>query len=301
MFDFIAMGTNGCIRSEGNPTRAMIIAISGALVNIILDPVFIFIFDMGVSGVAIATSIARVITTFLVIWHFVFSKKRYLTLSFESMKLDKKIIKSIIIIGSSPFFMMLSTTFVAIFSNRALLSFGGDAALGSLGAIMSVFMLIETFLYGLMMGSQAVVGYNYGAKLKTRVISLMKYAYIYAISISLLGLLIIFIFAEPLISIFSKGDTQFINVGVNGLKIFMAMIPFVGIHMMSVMYFQASGKALNSIILNLSRKAFFYLPALFIMPIFFNLDGVWMATPIADLFSSLLAMTFIFYEYKKYY
>jgi Na+-driven multidrug efflux pump len=217
------------------------------------------------------------------------------------MKLDFKIIKDIIRIGSSPFFMMLATTFVAVFSNRALAKFGGDEGLSSLGAISSIFMIVETFLYGLMMGSQPVIGYNYGAKLKKRVYEALKYAYIYATSIAIVGLLFILLFSGPLVSIFSKGDKEFMIVAENGLKIFMSMIPFVAIHMMSVMYFQATGQALKSIILNLSRKTFFYLPALFIMPRFLDLNGIWIATPIADFLSCLVAISFIFYEFQKEY
>ena len=298
--DFLAMGTNGSIRSEGNPQLAMRIAVIGTVMNIILDPIFLFVFDLGVQGVAMATSLSRLVTMSMVIYHFTKGKSRHLTLYKKNMIPKWHIFKPMLAIGLSPFSMNLATTFVAIFSNRALLNHGGSMAIGAFGAIQSIFVMFETPLRGLMMGAQPVIGYNFGAKLHDRVISLLKAAYSYSLIISLVGLVGVLIFGETIVSLFSKGDPELVKMGANGLRIYLALLPLVGIHMMTVMYYQAIGKAKEAITLNLLRKVVIFLPALFILPLHLGLDGVWLATPIADGLACIIAISMIYYELKGY-
>jgi len=298
VFDNLAMGTNGAIRSEGNPKLAMKIAIYGALLNIVLDPIFLFWFDLGVKGAAMATSISRIFTTCLVLWHFTKSKHRLLTLKLKYVLPKWKIAKPMIAIGISPFTMNLATTFVAVFSNRALVAHGGDMALGALGAIQSIFVVMETPLRGLMMAGQPIIGFNFGAKLLSRVKSTLKYSYIYSLAISLTGLLAVLLFGENMVSLFSKGDPELIVMGTRGLRIFLFMIPMAGIHMMSVMYFQAIGNAKRAIVLNLLRKIILFLPALWFLPTIFGLDGVWAATPFADGISAAIAIFLVIKHMK---
>ncbi len=298
--DFLAMGTNGVIRSEGNPKLAMRIAIIGTVLNIILDPIFLFVFNLGVQGVAMATSISRLVTMAMVIYHFTKGKSRHLTLYRKYLFPKWHIFKPMLAIGLSPFSMNLATTFVAIFSNRALLTHGGSMAIGAFGAIQSIFVMFETPLRGLMMGAQPVIGYNFGAKLHDRVSSLLKASYIYSLLISLTGLLLVFFFGNTLVSMFSKGDPELVKMGTSGLKIYLALIPLVGLHMMTVMYYQAIGKAKQAITLNLLRKIIIFLPALFILPNYFGLKGVWAATPIADGIACIIALAMIYYELKSW-
>jgi len=298
--DFLAMGTNGSIRSEGNPNLAMKIAVTGTLMNIILDPIFLFVFKLGVQGVAIATSISRLVTMSIVLYHFTKGNSRHLTLYRKYILPKWHIIKPMLAIGLSPFSMNLATTLVAVFSNRALLTHGGSIAIGAFGAIQSIFVMFETPLRGLMMGTQPVIGYNYGAKLHDRVIALLKASYVYSLVISIIGLFIVFIFGENLIGMFSKSDPELVKMGTNGLKIYLAVLPLVGIHMMTAMYYQAIGKAKQAITLNLLRKVIIFLPALFILPKFFGLDGVWFSTPIADSLACAIAISMVYYELKSY-
>jgi len=158
--DFMAMGTNGCIRSEGNPHLAMKIAVTGALINIVLDPVFLFVFHMGVKGVAIATVIARIYTAGSVIWHFTLSKNHYLKLKRKNLMPKWEIVKPML-------------------------------AIGALGAIQSIFIMVETPLRGLMMAGQPIIGYNFGAKIYKRVKSTLKVSYLYSLIISLTGFAIV--------------------------------------------------------------------------------------------------------------
>ncbi|MBN1968664.1 MAG: MATE family efflux transporter [Candidatus Delongbacteria bacterium] len=298
-FDFLAMGTNGCIRSEGNPNIAMLIAMSGAVLNIILDPIFLFTFNMGVSGVAMATAISRIVTSSLVFWYFTKSKRRVLTLRLRNLKISWITIKPMISIGTSPFLMNLATTLVTVLLNRVLIKNGGATALGALGAIHSIMMIIETLFFGLMMGSQPVIGYNYGAKLIPRVKEGIKFSSLYAVLVATLGLFTFYIFSDSLILVFSKNDMSLIELGSNGLRISIMMIPFTGLNMMIAMYFQAIGKPKESIIINLSRKVLIYIPALFILPTFFNLDGVWAATPTSELLGFSVVAFLLSREIKK--
>jgi putative MATE family efflux protein len=298
--DFLAMGTNGAIRSEGNPNLAMRVAVIGTLMNIILDPIFLFVFNLGVQGVAMATSISRVATMCIVIYHFTQGKSRHLTLYRKYMLPKWHIFEPVLAIGISPFSMNLATTLVAVFSNRALLSHGGSMAIGAFGAIQSIFVMFETPLRGLMMGTQPVIGFNYGAKFHDRVITLLKASYIYSLVISILGLAIVFIFGDNLIGMFSKGDPELVKMGVKGLRIYLAVLPLVGIHMMTAMYYQAIGKAKQAITLNLLRKVIIFLPALFLLPKYFGLQGVWLSTPLADSLACFIAISMIYYELKSY-
>ena len=189
--DFMAMGTNGCIRSEGNPHLAMKIAVTGALINIVLDPVFLFVFHMGVKGVAIATVIARIYTAGSVIWHFTLSKNHYLKLKRKNLMPKWEIVKPMLAIGASPFTMNLATTVITVFMNRSLLMYGNNVAIGALGAIQSIFIMVETPLRGLMMAGQPIIGYNFGAKIYKRVKSTLKVSYLYSLIISLTGFAIV--------------------------------------------------------------------------------------------------------------
>ena len=171
-------------------------------------------------------------------------------------------------------------------------------ALGALGAIHSIFVVIETPLRGLMMAGQPIIGFNFGAKLISRVKSTLKFSYLYSLIISLTGFLAVMIFGESMVSIFSKGDLELIAMGTRGIKIFLFMIPLAGLQMMSVMYFQAIGNAKRAIVLNLLRKVILFLPALWLLPKVFGLDGVWAATPFADLISATIAIILVFNHMK---
>ncbi len=293
MFDFLAMGTNGCIRAEGNPRLAMVIAASGAIMNIILDPLFLFVFKWGVSGIALATGLSRLFTACWVFWHFRAGKSRHLTVHFSDLKPVWGIVKPVIIIGLAPFSMMLATSMVSVFLNRHLVEYGGVLAVGALGAIQSIFMIVETPLRSIMMAGQPIIGYNFGAGLHRRVIESIKVSFVYSLVISISGFAFIMIFPGLLISMFSKGDAALISIGSTGLKIFLSMLPFVGLHMMATMYYQAVNKPKEAILLNMLRKVIFFLPALFIFPRFLQLNGVWIATPVADLLACIIAMFMI--------
>ena len=296
IFQNVGFGLNNTIRSEGNPRIAMYTMLIGGILNTILDPIFIFVFHMGVTGAAIATVISQAVNTIWVLSYF-FSGKSILKIRYKNLKLKIKVIKSIFAIGFSPFSMQIAASVVAIISNRSLAKYGNDLAIGSMGVITSIAMLVLMPIFGINQGAQPIIGYNYGAKKYDRVKHALKLAILSATAITTTGFILIQLFPTQLIGIFNK-DPVLIAIGVRGIRIYLLMLPIVGFQIVSSSYFQAIGKAKVSIFLSLSRQVIILIPLLFTLPRFFELDGVWMSGPSSDAISSILTAAFLFIEMK---
>jgi putative MATE family efflux protein len=296
VFQTIGFGLNNTIRAEGNPRIAMYTMLIGGILNTILDPIFIFVFHMGVKGAAIATVISQIVNTIWVLYYFL-GGKSVLKIHYKNLKLDIKVVKSIFAIGMSPFLMQLAASLVTIISNKSLVEYGGDVALGAMGAIMSIAMLVLMPIFGINQGCQPIIGYNYGAQKYDRVKRALKLAILAATSVTTTGFIIIQLFPKQLISIFNK-DPKLISIGVQGIRIYLFMIPVIGFQIISSNYFQAIGKAKISIFLSLSRQVIILIPLLFILPKFFGLNGVWVSSPSADALSSILTASFLFVEIR---
>ncbi|MCB2291499.1 MATE family efflux transporter [Clostridium sp. CS001] len=292
----VGFGLNNTIRSEGNPRIAMYTMLIGGVLNTILDPIFIFVFHMGVRGAAIATVISQTVNTIWVLSYF-FSGKSVLKIRRKNLKLNAKVIKSIFAIGMSPFSMQIAASVVAIISNRSLAKYGGDLSIGAMGVITSTSMLVLMPIFGINQGCQPIIGYNYGAKKFDRVKHALKLAIIAATAITTTGFIIIQLIPKQLIGIFNK-DPELLAIGSHGIKIYLFMLPIIGFQIVSSSYFQAIGKAKVSIFLSLSRQVIILIPLLFILPRFFGLNGVWMSGPSADAISSILTGIFLFIEIK---
>ncbi|MCJ7691565.1 MAG: MATE family efflux transporter, partial [Clostridiaceae bacterium] len=191
----------------------------------------------------------------------------------------------------------LAASLVTIISNKSLVKYGGDVSLGAMGAIMSIAMLVLMPIFGINQGSQPIIGYNYGAKRYDRVKHALKLAIIAATTITTTGFIIIQLFPEQLINIFSN-DPVLIAVGARGIRIYLFMLPVIGFQIVSSNYFQAVGKAKISIFLGLSRQVIILIPLLFILPRFFGLNGVWASAPSSDVISSILTAVFLFVEIR---
>ena len=296
IFQNIGFGLNNTIRSEGNPRIAMFTMLIGGILNTILDPLFIFVFHMGTKGAAIATVISQAVNTIWVLYYF-FGGKSVLKIRYKNLKLDTKIVMGIFAIGMSPFSMQIAASIVTIISNRSLVKYGGDLALGSMGVIMSIAMMVLMPIFGINQGSQPIIGYNYGAKKYNRVKQALKLAILAATVITTTGFIIIQLFSKQLISIFNK-DPGLIGVGAHGIRIYLFMMPVIGFQIVSSNYFQAIGKAKISIFLGLSRQVIILIPLLFILPRFLGLNGVWISGPSSDAIASILTAIFLFVEIK---
>ncbi len=296
VFQNIGFGLNNTIRSEGNPRVAMVTMLIGGILNTILDPLFIFVFNMGTRGAAIATVIAQAVNTIWVLSYF-FGGKSVLKIRYKNLKLDAKVVKGIFAIGMSPFSMQLAASIVTIISNRNLVRYGGDLALGVMGVIMSIAMLVLMPIFGINQGCQPIIGYNYGAQKYDRVKHALKLAILSATVITTTGFIIIQLFPRQLISIFNN-DPELIAIGVHGIRIYLFMLPIIAFQIISSNYFQAIGKAKISIFLSLSRQVIILIPLLLILPKFFGLNGVWISGPSSDAISSILTAIFIFIEIR---
>lgn len=296
LFQGIGFGLNNVIRAEGNPKIAMYTMLLGALTNIILDPIFIFAFGLGIRGAAIATIISQLVTTIWVMRYFLSGKSK-LKLKKENLKPNAAIVGSIVAIGMSPFFMQVAASLVTIISNNALKANGGDIAIGAMTVINSLAMFFLMPIFGINQGAQPIIGFNYGAKQYRRVKEALKYAIVGGTIISTFGFIMTQFFTVTMIKMFND-DPELISVATVGMRTFLVMLPIIGFQIISSNYFQAVGKAPKSMFLGLLRQVIVLIPMLLILPQFFGLMGVWYAGPTADLIASLVTALFLVIEMR---
>lgn len=294
IFQGVGFGLNSIVRSEGNPKIAMYTVLIGAIANIILDPIFIFVFDMGIRGAAIATVISQLLTATWVVIHFTSSKSR-LKLKVKNLALDFKTVLSILSIGMSPFSMQVASSIVIILANNELRAYGGDIAISAMTVINSIAIFFLMPIFGINHGSQPIIGFNYGAKAFDRVKKTLLLATIAGTTLSTLGFVLTQFWTTELIHLFNN-DLELVKVASKGMKIFLIMLPVIGFQIISANYFQAVGKAPKAMFLSLLRQVLVLIPLLFILPKFFGLTGVWIASPIADLTASIVTAIFLFNE-----
>ena len=300
VFQNIGFGINNIIRAEGNPKMAMITMIFGAIINIILDPIFIFVFNMGIKGAAIATIISQIFNTILVLKYFISkNSKSVLKIKKVNLKLNKDIINDIFAIGMAPFSMQIASSLVAILYNKGLYTYGGDLAIASMGILNSISMLIFMPIFGISQGVQPIIGYNYGAKLYPRVLKVLKYAIFAGTFIAIIGFAGVQLFAKPLIGAFVGNNHDLINLGARGLRIDLIFLPILGFQILGASYFQAINEAKTSMLLSILRQVIVLIPLILILPIFFKLDGLWFSQPCADLIATALTAFFLFRSINK--
>lgn len=298
VFQGIGFGMNNFIRAEGNPKIAMLTMLIGAILNTILDAIFIFVFKMGIEGAALATIASQAVSSVWVLSYF-FSGKSTLKVYRENLKLKSDVVLSIFSIGFAPFMMQLAASAVNAILNNQLVVFGGDIAISAMGVINSVSTIVLMPIFGINQGSQPIIGYNYGAQQFDRVKKALKYASMAATVIVVLGFIMIIVIPEQLVGLFAGNDENLINMGANGLKIFFAAMPMIGFQIVAASYFQAVGKPKQAAFLSLSRQVIFLIPAALVLPRFFKLNGVWMATPISDVLASVLTGIWIVVEMRN--
>jgi len=296
IFQGVGFGLNAVVRAEGSPKIAMYTVLIGALVNIVLDPILIFGFDMGIRGAAIATIFSQFLTMAWVLYHFTSSKSK-LKLRVKYMTLDFTTVISILSIGMSPFSMQVAASVVSALANNALKNTGGDIAIGAMTVINAIVIFFLMPIFGINQGSQPIIGFNYGAKAFDRVKKTLLIAIICGTSLSTFGFILTQFWTKGLIGLFNN-DPELVAVASNGMRIFLSMLPFIGFQIVSANYFQAVGKAPKAMFLSLLRQVIVLIPLLLILPRFIGLNGVWLAGPIADFTASVVTAIFLFNELK---
>lgn len=294
IFVMISLGLNAFITTQGFSKISMFNVIIGAAINIALDPLFIFGFNLGVKGAAIATIISQAISAFLVI-RFLLSKKSILKISLKDLKIDIKIILSIIALGLSPFIMQVTESIISICFNTSLLKYGGDIAVGTMTILSSLMQFAMFPLQGFAQGAQPIISYNFGAKNPDRIKKTFKILLIICITYSVIFWGVSMIAPKALISMFTE-DTNLIIFASNALRIYMAVICLFGIQIACQQTFVSLGNAPVSLFLALLRKVILLIPLIYIVPLFMDnkCNGIFLAEPIADFLAvSTTAIMFI--------
>ena len=296
IFQFVSFGINNIIRAEGNPMISMGTMLFSAGLNTLLNPLFIFVFHWGIRGSALATITTQLLVTCYIIYHFTLGKSN-LKLRAKNLRIEGSLLLKIFAIGLSPFLLQMAASFTTFLFNNYLLVYGGEMAVAAMGVIGRTTMMILMPIFGINQGAQPIIGYNYGAKNYHRVKRTLLYASIAATSICVFGFAVIQIFSQQIISLFN-GNQGLVNIGVHGIRIFLLMLPVIGMQIVITNYFQSVGKASKAILLSLTRQVIFLVPLIIILPMFFKLDGIWYAGPIADFSASLLAGVLLYMEFR---
>ncbi len=294
----IGFSLNNVIRSEGNARIAMMSMILSAGTNIILDPIFIFGFGMGVKGAAYATVISMAILVVWVLAHFR-GKRSVLKLRNENIRLDKKIFIEIFSIGMAPFSMQIANSLVQGLLNKKLIFFGGDLAVGAMGIINSVASLVVMAIVALNMASQPIIGFNYGARSIGRVKETLRISLIAASAIGISAFVFIESVPGLLVRLFNNDSQELYSISVHGLRLVVLAFPIVGFQIVASHFFQAIGKAKLAMFATLFRQVIGLIPLLFILPEFWGITGVWVAYPIADTMAALVVLFLLQREWKR--
>lgn len=293
----IYLGLNAVLRSAGYPQKAMYATIATVLVNTLLDPLFIYVFDWGIQGAAIATITAQVLA---LIWQFkLFSNKNELLHFHKGIyRLKKKIVYDSLAIGMSPFLMNLAACFIVILINQGLQKYGGDLAIGAFGIVNRLVFIVVMIVMGLNQGMQPIAGYNYGAQQYLRVRKVLIVTIVAATFVTTFGFLVGMLMPELAVSIFTT-DEELIRLAAKGLRITVVFFPIIGFQMVTSNFFQSIGMASKAIFLSISRQVLILIPCLLILPRYYGQFGVWVSMPVSDITASLIAGSMLIWQMKK--
>lgn len=295
----LALGLNSFISTQGFATISMATVLIGAVTNIVLDPVFIYSFNMGVKGAAIATILSQTLSA---IWVVIFltGKKTKIKIRFSNFKLERKIILPALALGLSPFIMQSTESLVVVTLNSSLQSYGGDLAVGAMTILSSVMQLVYLPMQGLSQGAQPIISYNYGAGNKERVKKAFKVFITISLSYSIIMWLFIMLLPQLLVRIFT-GDAQLMETASWALRIYMAGIFAFGAQTACQQTFVSLGQANVSIVLALLRKIILLIPLVYILPLFIadKVLGVFMAEPFADVIAAIVTTIVFAVKFPK--
>lgn len=288
----MAFSLNNLMRASGYPRKAMITLLLGGVANVIFDPIVIYVLHWGISAIATATFISVTLSAIFVLAHF-FNRK--LTISFYTRyrKINFRIIGSILSLGAGPFLINASRAVIIIFINRALNKYGGNMAIGAYGVINTFTTFIMMAVFGLCQGMQPIVGYSWGARRFDRMRQAFKLTAIYASVISIAG----FFIGEFLPRYISEAFTHdeiMIRMAMHGLRISLWYFPFVGLQIVISNFYQAIGKARESIFLTMLRQILLLIPCVIIFPHIWGRDGVWLSLPVSDITAALVTFWILY-------
>ena len=291
-----AMMSNNVIRAQGKSKVAMLVMVIPAILNIILDPIFIILLDMGLEGAAWATTISYIISAGYAMIFFLKGNSE-IRFIFKYFRLDFKLIGEIFSIGSITLARQGTISLLIVVLNHTLFTYAGEMGISVYGIVNRVMMFALFPVIGIVQGFLPIAGYNYGAKNIDRVISSINVSIKYAIIFAAIVLAIILLFSESVVTAFTT-DAELIRDSSFALIFVFIMSPLIAVQMVGSGYFQAIGKALPALLLTMTKQGFFLIPLVLIMPRFFGFNGIWYSFPIADLLSALVTWIYLHREIK---
>ncbi|MDO5411628.1 MAG: MATE family efflux transporter [Lachnospiraceae bacterium] len=300
IFVQLTLGMNAFITAQGFAKIGMLSVLIGAVTNIVLDPIFIFGFHMGVRGAALATILSQALSCIWVL-SFLFGKKTFLKIRPCNFKLQGKIILPSLALGLSIFIMQASESIISVCFNSSLLKYGGDIAVGAMTILTSVMQFAMLPLQGLGQGAQPIISYNYGARNTARVKAAFKLLLKTSLTYSTFLWICVMIFPKAFAALFTP-DTQLLDFTGNALRIYMAVMFMFGIQIACQMTFNSLGKAAASIVVAVMRKFVLLIPLIYIMPAILRNNqtiAVYMAEPIADVIAVTFTAILFFFQFKK--
>lgn len=301
-FVLVGVGLNSCIRADGSPRLAMISMLVGAVINTILDPLFIFVFEMGVKGAAWATVLGQIATCVISVTHIRHLKNVKLT--YADLRLNARVVIDICKLGLSSLITQLSVCVLQIVVNNslryygALSPYGADIPLSALGIVMKVQQILFALVLGISVGSQPIIGFNYGARSYRRVRQTYLTATGVATGCAIIGWIVFQTIPDSIVSVFGQESDLYNAFAVQCFRQFLFMCFGMGFQVCTGVYFQATGRSMRSAILSLSRQLLFLVPLVLILPAFRGLDGILAAGPYADALAISLAVVFILLEMR---
>lgn len=298
----VTLNLTGLIRASGYPTKSMFIMIGGAVLNMILDPIFIFGLHWGIVGAAWATTISMAVTAIFSIAHFI-NPKSFIRFKAHAWKPKGYIFRNITLIGMSPFSMNVCASFVVALLNNQILRYGGDLAVGTYGIVNTFGSLMVMLFIGICQGMQPIAGYNYGAGHPDRLKHVFTLTMKICILIGFIGSLISCLFPATMVRIFSN-DAELIRLGRPAMRYIMVMFPLIAFTIVNSNFFQSIDKPWIAITTSLSRQLIFLLPLAYIIPVLFTnngqagLTGVWLSCTVSDVMGAILAAALLYSQRK---
>lgn len=302
-FLLFSIGANPLVRADGSPKYSMMSIIIGAVLNTILDPIFMFVFGMGISGAAWATVISQIISALVLALYF----PKFKTVKFEWKDFIPQFsaMKIIVSLGISSFIFQFSTMIIQITTNNLLKIYGESSIYGSdipiavAGIVAKINVIFIAVVIGIVQGAQPIFSYNYGAKNYGRVRQTMRLLLKVTITISSLIFVVFQVFPVQMISLFGSGSDLYFQFGVKYMRVFLFFMFINGVQIGASTFFPSIGKAVKGVIISLMKQIAVLLPLLIILPKFMGVDGIMFATPVTDFISFIVAVVFLVYEFKK--
>lgn len=302
-FNMLGIGLSNMARTDGSPSFAMYSVLAGALLNVVLDPIYIFVFHWGVAGAAVATITSQIISAIILIVYFM--KKGKMRLKKVNFKLDGGLCKRMTTLGMSSGIMQMGSTILQIVLNNSLVyygersSVGGDVALSAMGIVLKINMILLSVCIGIGIGAQPILGFNRGAGNHERIRQTYMKAVVVSTTFSTISWALCQFFPELILRIFGSADGNFTVFAVKCMRIFLMGVFAAGFQIITTSYFQATGQPAKASILSMLRQLIFLIPLILVLPLFWGIDGILYAGPLAEAAAAVVVALFMYLEVKK--